>query len=139
MMLKRKSKVAALALVLTGLALSPLQATPSEYKITVDVMGLDGSKRASGTFTCATHDRCQNSIPVVYEGKPLKIGVRSYLLDDHHIRVTLQGGDLTGGPFGDADSDRPFEAQAWDRELVKWMFGSKTPKVYGKAHIRLQM
>src|SRR5216683_6116687 len=104
----RKSKVAALGLVLTGLALSPLQATPSEYKITVDVMGPDGSKRASGTFTCATHDRCQNSIPVVFNGKPFQMGVRSYLLDDHHIRVMLQGGGLTGGPFDGGDSDRPF-------------------------------
>ena len=135
----RKSKFAALTLVLTVLSLSPLHAAPSEYKIAVDLVGADGSRRASGTFTCPTHDKCQNAIPIVFNGKPYKIGVRSYLLDDHHIRVTLQGGDLTGGPFGDADSDRPFEAQAWDRELVKWMFGSKTPKVYGKAHIRLEM
>src|SRR5713226_903400 len=138
MMVLRKSKIAAMALVLTGLALSPLQATPREYKITVDVMGPDGSKRASGTFTCPTYERCQNFIPLVVNGKPFKMGVRSYLLDDHHIRVMLQGGGFDG-PFDGGDDDRPFEAQAWDSELVKFVWGTKTPKVFGKAHIRLEM
>jgi hypothetical protein len=139
MMLQKKSKVAAMAVVLTGLALSPLQATPSEYKITVDMMGPDGSKWASATFTCPTYDRCQNALPLVVNGKPFKMGVRSYLLDDHHIRVMLQGNGLFDGPFDDDTSDRTFEAQAWDREMIKWVWGSKTPKVYGKAHIRLEM
>ncbi len=137
-MVQKKLKVAAMVLVLTGLALSPLRAAPSEYKITVDVMGPDGSKRLSGTFTCSTYERCQNVVPLVVDGKPFKMGVRSYLLVDHHIRVMLQGNDLLGGPFSDTESDRPFEAgQAWDEQLVKWVWGSKTPKVFGQAHIRV--
>jgi len=136
-MVLRKSKFAALTLVLTALSLSPLHAAPSEYKITVDLVGADGSRRASGTFTCPTHDKCQNAIPIVFNGKPYKIGVRSYLLDDHHIRVTLQGRHVEwAAPFDDDDSDRPFEPQEWDRELKRW---SNPPKLYGKAHIRLEM
>jgi hypothetical protein len=138
MMVQKKSKVAAMALVLAGLALSPLQAAPNEYKITVEVIAPDGSKRAAETFTCATYDRCQNFITLVVNGKPFKMGVRSYLLDDQHIRVMLQGsGTAWDGPFDDTDSDRPFEAQAWDKDLGKWV--AKTRKVYGKAHIRLEM
>jgi hypothetical protein len=137
--LQKNAKLAAMALVLTGLALSPIQAAPSDYKIVVDVMGPDGAKRASATFTCSTYERCQNVVPLLVDGKPFKMGVRSYLLDDHHIRVMLQGNDLLGGPFSDTESDRPFEAgQAWDEQLVKWVWGSKTPKVFGKAHIRLE-
>src|SRR5260221_10758568 len=137
MMVQKKLKVAAMVLVLTGLALSPLRAAPSEYKITVDVMGPDGSKRLSGTFTCSTYERCQNVVPLVVDGKPFKMGVRSYLLVDHHIRVMLQGNDLLGGPFSDTESDRPFEAgEAWGEQLVKWVWGAKSPKRVGPAHIR---
>lgn len=132
-------KLASLAVLLAGLAVSAVMASPSTYKITVEVMGPDGSRRASETFQCATHDRCQNAISLVVDGKPFNVGVRSYLLDDRHIRVMLQGKDLVGGPFSDTESDRPFEAgQEWDEQLVKWVWGAKSPKVYGKAHIRIQ-
>ena len=134
----RKSKVAVMALVLMGLALSHMQAASSEYKIAVDVMGPDGSKRASGTFICPIYDRCQNWLPLVVDGKPFKMGVRSYLLDDRHIRVMLQGGGVTIGPFDDVDADRPFESgQEWDAELRKAHF-AKASTLYGKAHIRIE-
>jgi hypothetical protein len=134
-----KSKMSAIAVVLVGLAVSQAFAASSTYKIAVEIMGPDGSRRAAETFQCATQDRCQNAISLIVNGKPFKIGVRSYLLDDRHIRVMLQGKDLVGGPFSDTESDRPFEAgQEWDEQLVKWVWGSKTPKVYGKAHIRIE-
>lgn len=134
-----KIKISGIAVVLIELAVSPALAASSTYKIAVEIMGPDGSRRAAETFQCATQDRCQNAISLIVDGKPFKMGVRSYLIDDHRIRVTLQGGGLTGGPFDEVDSDKPFQlGQEWDTELVKWSFNSKTPKVYGKAHIRIE-
>ena len=133
-----KMKVAAVAVVLGGLAASPILATPGTYKIAVEVMGPDGSRRAYETFQCPTHDRCQNAISLVVDGKPFKMGVRSYLLDDRHIRVILQGNGLAGGPFDEVTAERPFEAgQEWDANLTKTFF-TKPAKPFGYAHIRIE-
>src|SRR6185437_2707324 len=98
-----KTKISAIAVVLVELAVSPALAASSTYKIAVEIMGPDGSRRASETFQCATHERCQNAISLIVDGKPFKMGVRSYLLDDRHIRVMLQGGGFATGPFDDVD------------------------------------
>lgn len=133
-----KMKVAAMAVALAGLAVSPILAASSSYRIAVEVMGPDGSRRAYETFQCPTHDRCQNWLPLVVDGKPFKMGVRSYLLDDHHMRLILQGNGLAGGPFDEVTADRPFEAgQEWDENLTKTFF-TKPPKLFGKAHIRIE-
>jgi hypothetical protein len=131
------SEFAMAGILLTTFAASPTAAQEKTYSLSVEFIGKDGSKLSSNTFTCPLFDKCQNTIAAVFDGKPYKIGVRSFLTDEHHIRVMLRGNAMTGGPFDDTVADKAFEpGTEWVHQLSKLGRGVTTVK-QGTARITL--
>ena len=133
----RGSSLSAAAILITALAVSTGAAQEKTYRLNVELTGKDGLKISSDTFTCPILDKCQNTIAATFDGKPYKIGVRSFLTDEHHIRVMLAGNALIGGPFEDTTADKAFEpGNEWAHQLWRSGPGGTIVK-QGTARIRL--
>jgi len=133
----RGLSLSAAAILLTALAVSTGAAQEKTYRLNVELTGKDGLKISSDTFTCPVLDKCQNTIAATFDGKSYKIGVRSFLTDEHHIRVMLRGGALTGGPFDDTVADKAFASgNEWTHQLSKLGPGMTTLE-QGTARITL--
>lgn len=112
------SKFAMAGFLLAAFAASSSAAQEKTYSLSIELTGKDGSKLSSNTFTCPLFDKCQNSIAAMFDGKTYKIGVRSFLTDEHHVRVMLRGNAMTGGPFDDTVADKAFEpGNEWVHQL----------------------
>jgi hypothetical protein len=127
----------AIGFFVAALAGSPCVAQQRTYSLTVELTATNGSQLSSNTFICPLFDKCQNTIAATFDGKPQKIGVRSFLTDDHHIRVMLRGNALIGGPFNDIVADKAFvSGNEWTYQLSKLGPGMTTLK-QGTARITL--